>query len=69
MLCMSTIREIETAVSNLSPEELSAFRAWFAEFDAEAWDRQFEEDVAAGRLDALAEEALRDLRAGRCEDF
>ena len=26
------------------------FRVWFAEFDAEVWDRQFEEDVAAGRL-------------------
>ena len=69
MLSMSTIAEIETAVSRLSPEELSAFRAWFTEFDAEAWDRQFEEDVAAGRLDVLAEEALRDLRAGRCRDL
>lgn len=66
---MSTIREIETAVSKLSPEELSAFRAWFAKFDAEAWDRQFEEDVASGRLDALAEEALLDLREGRCKDL
>ena len=31
--------------------------------------RQFEEDVAAGRLDRLAEEALRDLREGRCTDL
>jgi len=66
---MSTIQEIETAVSNLSSEELSAFRAWFAEFDAEEWDRQFERDVAAGRLDALAEEALRDFRDGRCKNL
>ena len=64
-----SIREIETAVSELSPDELSAFRAWFAEFDAEAWDRQFESDVAAGHLDALADEALRDLREGRCKDL
>lgn len=63
---MSTVREIETAVRQLSPAELSAFRAWFAEFDAAMWDRQFEEDVAAGRLDALGDEALRDLREGRC---
>jgi hypothetical protein len=66
---MSTVQEITTAVSKLSPEELSAFRAWFAEFDAEVWDRQFEQDVAAGRLDALAEEALRDLHEGRCTDL
>ncbi len=62
---MSTAEEIERAVSGLSRDELSRFRAWFLEFDAEVWDRQFEEDVAAGRLDALAGEALADLRAGR----
>jgi hypothetical protein len=63
---MSTIEEIEDAVLRLSPEEFAAFRAWFAELDAAAWDRQIEEDVAAGRLDALADEALNDLREGRC---
>jgi hypothetical protein len=66
---MSTVIEIESAVSKLSREELSAFRAWFEDFDAEAWDRQFEEDAKAGRLDALADEALRDLREGRCTDL
>ena len=39
------------------------------EKDAEVWDRQLEEDVRAGRLDALAEEALRDLREGCCTDL
>ena len=39
-----------------------------AEFDAAIWDRQFEADVAAGRLDALAEKALQDLKAGRCTE-
>ena len=66
---MSTVKEIETAVSKLSLQELCSFRLWFAEFDAEAWDRQFERDVAAGRLDALANEALRDAREGRCTDL
>ena len=42
------------------------FRVWFAEFDAEVWDRQFEEDVAAGRLESLAEQALQHPSAGRC---
>jgi len=66
---MSTVPEIELAVKKLSREELSAFRTWFEDFDAEAWDRQFEEDAKAGRLDALADEALRDLREGRCTDL
>ncbi len=65
---MSTIGEIEDAVRRFSSEELAEFRKWFAEFDGALWDRQIEEDVAAGRLDALADEALRDLREGRCTD-
>lgn len=39
------------------------------EADWEAWDRQLEEDVKAGKLDQLAQEALEDLRAGRCTDL
>jgi hypothetical protein len=66
---MSTIHEIEQAVRGLNPQDLAMFRAWFAEYDADAWDRQFEQDVAAGRLDQLAEEALSDLREGRCTDL
>jgi hypothetical protein len=66
---MSSVREIETAISKLSRHELSAFRAWFSEYDAAVWDKQIEEDVAAGHLDDLADEAIRDLREGRCRDL
>jgi len=66
---MSTVEEIQEAVSQLPQEDLAAFRLWFAEFDAILWDRQLEVDAAAGRLDQLAEEALQDLRAGRCTEL
>lgn len=66
---MSSVQEIQEAVSQLPNEDLAAFRVWFAEFDAALWDRQFEADVSAGRLDQLAEEALQDLREGRCTDL
>ncbi len=39
------------------------------EADWEAWDKQLEEDVNAGRLDSLGEKALEDLRAGRCTEL
>ena len=52
---MSTVQEIQEAVSQLPDEDLAAFRIWFAEFDALLWDKQFEADVSAGRLDQLAE--------------
>ena len=63
---MSTVQDIENAICQLSPEDLAALRTWFAAFDAERWDQQFEEDVAAGRLEHLAQEAIQDLREGRC---
>ncbi len=56
---MTTIIEIEKAISNLPPEELAQFSAWFEEFDAAVWDRQFEEDVVSGKLDAIADKAIR----------
>jgi len=65
---MSTLDQIEDAVRRLSAADRAAFRAWFAALDAGEWDRQFDADVAAGRLDWLADEARADARAGRCTD-
>ncbi len=66
---MNNILELEKAVQELSRHDLKIFRDWFLDFDAKIWDKQFEEDVVAGRLDALADEAIRDLQAGRCADL
>ncbi len=61
---MSKVEKVEREVQAFSAEELAAFRLWFAAFDSEAWDRQLEADVRAGKLDALAERALRNHAAG-----
>ncbi len=66
---MSKVKDIENQVKELSPEELAAFRQWFARFDAEAWDQQFEADVKAGKLDTLAQRALKDHAAGRSTEL
>ena len=66
---MTTVEQITGAVKRLPKKELARFRRWFAEYDAAVWDRQLEEDVAAGRLDALAREALRDHQAGRTTEL
>jgi hypothetical protein len=41
---MSRVEGIEGQVRELTPEELKSFREWFAQFDADAWDRQLESD-------------------------
>jgi hypothetical protein len=66
---MRKLEAIEKKVSDLSAEELAKFRRWFAEFDAAAWDREIEGDIKAGKLDALADEALREHAAGKSTEF
>jgi hypothetical protein len=57
---MSRVEQIEGQIKDLTSEELQSLRAWFAEYDAQIWDRQFDADVRAGKLDRLAEDALRE---------
>jgi len=66
---MSRLEELEGQVKQLTAEELQKFREWFAQFDAEVWDRQFESDAQSGKLDELAARALRDHKAGRTTEL
>ena len=61
---MPNLEEIEKAVKELTQEEFAQFREWFENLDASLWDEQFEDDVKKGRLDKIAEEALRDYGEG-----
>ena len=60
-----TLQQLEKSISELPPEQLSKFREWFLAFDADQWDQQLERDVGSGRLDQLADEAIRDHQAGK----
>ena len=62
-----SVQELESAITQLSPDELAKFTTWFEEFVADAWDREFEADVKAGKLDALGKEADADFEVGRCK--
>jgi len=66
---MSTVEDIESAVSKLPPEDLARFRAWFEEFEAVRFDRKIERDAKSGKLDRLAEQALADFREGRAREL
>jgi len=66
---MGNVKSIEKAVESLPPSELAEFRHWFAEFDAEAWDKQIEQDANSGKLDSLAAEALADYRSGPAREL
>jgi hypothetical protein len=66
---MSTVQEIEQAIIKLSESDRAKLRDWLADFDQDEWDKQIAADEAAGRLDALADEAVKDLHEGRCTDL
>ncbi len=59
------VSEIETAVTELPAPELTLFRPYFTEFDNYVWGAQMEAGAAAGKLDALAAEALAEYHAGK----
>ena len=64
-----TVKDIEKAIEKLSEDDLSDLREWFYKFDNEVWDKQFESDVKAGKLDKLAEKAISDYHAGKCKEL
>ncbi len=66
---MMRVEKLEKEIQELSREELATLRQWFQEYDAAAWDRQIEEDIKAGRLDRVADEALADHRVGNSEEL
>jgi hypothetical protein len=62
---MTTVEDIEKAVTKLTPKQLAKFRAWFDAYQARLFDEQIERDAKAGKLDKLAKEAARAHRKGR----
>jgi hypothetical protein len=66
---MTRVDKLEKEVRGLSHDELSAFRDWFRKYDSDAWDREIEKDILAGRLDRLAEEAIAAHKAGRTKEI
>lgn len=66
---MSTVEEIRRAIEQLPREDFLKISEWIVRRQEEEWDRQIEDDIRAGRLDKLAEEALREHREGKTRAF
>jgi len=69
MAVMTSLEDIEKAITELPADQLAAFRAWFEEFEAARFDLKIERDAKAGRLDRLADQALADFVAGRAREL
>ena len=59
-----SVKEIEIAITRLPATELAQLIAWFESYAAQMWDKQIEEDLRAGRLDAVLVEVDQEYEAG-----
>lgn len=57
---MNTVHEIETAIEQLSDQEVDEIKSWL-------FDRDIARDSGSGLLDSLVEEAIREARSGRAK--
>lgn len=66
---MTTIDDIEKAVTKLTLEQHAEFRAWFEAYDAQIFDEKIARDAEAGKLDRLAAKARENHKAGRRDEI
>ena len=66
---MVELEKIQEEIRSLSREDFARLRDWILEQDWDEWDTQIEKDVAAGKLDFLVDEALREKEEGKLREF
>ena len=62
-----SVKEIEAAITKLSPSDLAELAAWFASYHNQEWDRQIERDLDAGRLDGFLAEVEAEYAKGQAK--
>ena len=66
---MTTADEIKQAVLSLPEAEYTKVMDWLHELAEDKWDRQFEEDVLAGRLDFLKADVEQAKQEGKLTEL
>jgi len=62
---VSTVTEIRDAIRKLPPQEAWRLAEELRDYLDALWDKQFEEDVKTGRLDALIGRAREEYASGK----
>lgn len=62
---LSTVQEIEQALSELAPQELNEITLWLDRRYSEMMEARFRSDLDEGKLDGAIHRALEDDDAGR----
>ena len=59
-----SVTEIQAAITELTSDDLADLMKWLDDYQAKLWEQQIEEDLEAGRLDAVLAEVDEDYEAG-----
>ncbi len=59
-----SVQEIEAAITQLPRREVNELMSWLAEYHAQLWDQQIEDDLHAGRLDPVLAEVDVEYKSG-----
>lgn len=59
-----SIKEIETAITLLSRQEVAELTDWLISYHEKIWDEQIENDLHEGRLDQLLNEIDQEYEQG-----
>ena len=62
---MTNVQRLEEEILKLNQSELAEFRQWFEKFDGELFDEKIESDMKSGKLDKLAQQAIKDYENGK----
>ncbi len=66
---MNALPEIEAAIKQLPENDVRQLAEWIQKYLNEKWDRQIEEDLAAGKLDAVIAKAEAEIAANNATDL
>ena len=60
-----SVKDIERAITQLPDSEIKELVVWLEDYHHQIWDKQIENDLDAGRLDALIAAAEAEYEAGQ----
>ena len=63
------VHEIIENIKKLPKNDLKILLEWIEDFEQELWDKEFERDVKLGKLEKLAEQAIKDFRTDKCQEL
>jgi len=66
---MLTLEQTKAAILSLPDSEFEQLKIWLSNLDYQRWDEELEKDIADGKLEALAQEAIASFEAGDCREI